>query len=75
MPNPDFGMLGIDLNALKNHMEGQLLCTLIKMNPDITEKQQKQLRAALAIFEQHGIGAIEALDIMRGISEVYNDQT
>lgn len=73
MPNGDFGMLGIDLNALKNHMEGQLLCTLIKMNPDITEKQQKQLRAAIAIFEKHGIGAIETLDIMRELGVVYNE--
>ena len=73
MPNPDFGMLGIDLNALKNHMEGQLMSALIKMNPNVTEQQQKQLRTTMAIFEKHGIGAIEALDIMRAIAEVYNE--
>lgn len=73
MPNPDFGMLGIDLNALKIHMEGQLMSSLIKMNPNITPQQQKQLRVTMSIFEKHGIGAIEALDIMREIAEVYNE--
>lgn len=73
MNNPNYDRIGIDLKALENQMEGQLVCAMMKLNPDVTKQQLDQIRASMAVFEKHGIGALEALDILREIGAIYHE--
>jgi hypothetical protein len=73
MNNPNYDRIGIDLKALKNQMEGQLVCAMMKLNPDVTKQQLDQIRASMTVFEKHGIGALEALDILREIGAIYHE--
>jgi len=73
MAKTDFEMSGIDLGALKNQMENQFMMSLLQKNPELTDQQRNQFRRALDVYEKHGIGAIETLDIIREISVIYNE--
>lgn len=66
-------MVEIDYNALvesiKRSMERRAIVEFIKENAD-DDHTAKVLIKHLDIFEQHGIGAFEALKIMKEIGDV-----
>jgi hypothetical protein len=73
MSNADFSMPYLAAEIIKNHLENRLTEAMIEMSPSLTEHEQDQLRAALKIFERHGVGPIVALNILRDLPEVFNE--
>ena len=60
--------VGFDLAAFKRTIEGSVVRSMLRSTP--TDEATRQIVfKALAVFERHGIGAVQAMQIMSELGE------
>lgn len=63
----------INIKAFRNRVERQVVTDFARRGSGMTDESTRQLQEVLVIFEKHGIGAMEALDMMQEITRIYDN--
>lgn len=63
----------INIKAFKNRVERQVVSDFMSRGNAMSDKDVRRIQEVLVVFEQHGIGAVEALDMMQEITRIYDN--
>lgn len=67
--------VNIDFAALYKQMESQIVLQLLRQNSQLRPGQFVQMQEVLTIFAQHGVGAVEAMQILAQIGELFKEDS